>query len=293
MIELNWAGLINPSSSILCASNFTTSKLFIFNVDIKTRSREIKKEISTNSRPTVMYQMNDDHILVGTEAGNLEVHALWTVGENTLKATINAHPDSQYGITVITPLVSPSELITNERAVGEDGANFIVTAAGDQKVFKIWKTVFTAFNFDMQMHIMIHTSLDNGIHYMLQTGPAQFVCCDNTNVLKFYDFVDNAALHEKQETEKENKAFADLVTAAFNECDVDRSGYLDIEEIKPMCISLIKKFHNDVNMDEKVMLQRMFDWFDQDGSGMISFHEFKVQMMRAFILKKLPDEILQ
>lgn len=201
MIELNWVGLINPSSSILCASNFTTSKLFIFNVDIKTRSREIKKEISTNSRPTVMYQVNEEHLLVGTEAGTLEVHALWTSEATTLRGTINAHPDSSHGVTVIMPLVNPSELITNERAVGNEAAAFIVTAAGDQKAFKVWKVVGST---ELQMHIMIHTSLENGIHYMLQTDAAQFVCCDNTNVLKFYDFVDNAALHEKEETEKEN-----------------------------------------------------------------------------------------
>jgi Ca2+-binding EF-hand superfamily protein len=38
--------------------------------------------------------------------------------------------------------------------------------------------------------------------------------------------------------------FAGLVDAAFKECDKDKSGFLDIEEVKPMCISLIKKFHD-------------------------------------------------
>jgi len=40
------------------------------------------------------------------------------------------------------------------------------------------------------------------------------------------------------------------------------------------------------------MLKRMFVWLDQDGSGVISYHEFKVQMMRAYTNKRLPDEIL-
>lgn len=277
--------MINPSSSILCVSNFTTSQVFIFNVDIKLRSREIKKEISTQHKPTAIYQFNDDYLLVGTDSGNLEVHELWNSEATAPKAVINAHPDSAYGVTVIMPLVNPSELITGH---SDRNGNFIVTAAGDQKAFKIWKVVGT----ELQMHITIQTSMDNGIHHMLQTDSARFVCCDNTNVLKFYDFVDMAAIAEKEQTERENQAFADLVTAAFKECDVDNSGFLDIEEVKPMCISLIKKFHSDATQDEKVMLQRMFDWLDQDGSGQVSFHEFKVQMMRSFIYKKLPDEIL-
>lgn len=195
MIELNWKGLINPSSSIICVSNFSTSKVFIFNVDIKTRSREIKKEISTNSRPTTLYQLDEDHLLVGTESGRLEVHSLWTSETHTLRNTIDAHPGTIHGVTVILPLVNPSELITNER---DSDSKFIVTAAGDNKAFKIWKVV-TNPNGDLslQMHITIETSLDKGIHFIEQTDSAQFVCCDTTNVLKFYDFIDKAALKEK------------------------------------------------------------------------------------------------
>jgi len=55
MIELKWKGLINQSSVMLCISNFLCSKIFICNVDIKTRSRDIKFTISTTSKPTCMY----------------------------------------------------------------------------------------------------------------------------------------------------------------------------------------------------------------------------------------------
>lgn len=51
------------------------------------------------------------------------------------------------------------------------------------------------------MHIKIETTLTNGIHFMLQTDAAQLVCCDNTNILKFYDFVDKLALKEKEEND--------------------------------------------------------------------------------------------
>lgn len=40
---------------MLAVSNFTNSMILICNVDIKTRSREIKKEIQTESNPTYMY----------------------------------------------------------------------------------------------------------------------------------------------------------------------------------------------------------------------------------------------
>jgi Ca2+-binding EF-hand superfamily protein len=41
------------------------------------------------------------------------------------------------------------------------------------------------------------------------------------------------------------------------------------------------------------MLEKMFAWLDSDGSGRVSFHEFKVQMMRSYIKKALPEELLQ
>jgi hypothetical protein len=37
-----------------------------------------------------------------------------------------------------------------------------------------------------------------------------------------------------------------LVSAAFREADQDNSGFLDIEEVKPMCLSLIKKFGGEI-----------------------------------------------
>jgi Ca2+-binding EF-hand superfamily protein len=86
------------------------------------------------------------------------------------------------------------------------------------------------------------------------------------------------------------------VSAAFREADGDNSGYLDIEEVKPMCLSLIKKFGGSVNSgpaEEAAMLEKMFAWLDSDGSGRVSFHEFKVQMMRSYIKKALPEELLQ
>jgi hypothetical protein len=71
---------------------------------------------------------------------------------------------------------------------------------------------------------------------MLQTDSTQLVCCDNTTVLKFYDFVDRQETRRKEDHEKGIKQFSDLVSAAFRECDKDNSGYLDIVEVTPMCL---------------------------------------------------------
>lgn len=291
MIEIKWKGLINQSSTMLAVSNFINQKILICNVDIKTRSREIKKEIPTESSPTCMFQINEDYLLVGTMTGRLELRSIDTTD---LKRTIDAHPGSVHGITVIMPLVDPSELITNERASDSQDCNYIVTAVGDQKAFKIWRIMRSNGDIDLHMHIKIETTLANGIHFMLQTDAAQLVCCDNTNVLKFYDFVDKLALKEKEENDKDIKKFSELVSAAFREADGDNSGYLDIEEVKPMCLSLIKKFGGSVlPSEEAVVLEKMFAWLDSDGSGRVSFHEFKVQMMRSYIKKALPEELLQ
>lgn len=100
MIELNWKGLINQSSAMLCISNFKESMILICNVDIKSRSREIKKELTISARPTFMYQINKDFLCVGTEIGNLEIFAI-NAHEPLIvqKKTIVAHPGSCYGVT--------------------------------------------------------------------------------------------------------------------------------------------------------------------------------------------------
>ena len=130
---------------------------------------------------------------------------MWSI-ENINKNIYDAHPGSLYGITAIVPLFKPSELITNERpnAMGGESADstFIVTAAGDKVTFKIWKIAKSGNEIDLQMHIKVDTKIPTGIHYVLQTSPTQIVCCNDSNVLKFYDFVDKVALRDKEDNEK-------------------------------------------------------------------------------------------
>ena len=60
-----------------------------------------------------------------------------------------------------------------------------------------------------------------------------------------------------------------------------------------MCISLYEKFGSAKSdeEDQDDLLDKMFNWLDADNSGKVTFHEFKVQMMRAFVKRSLPDEL--
>ena len=72
------------------------------------------------------------------------------------------------------------------------------------------------------------------------------MCVNHEKTLKFYDFVDKAAQAEKKQLEEDTARFSVLVGEAFKEADADGNGWLDLDEIKPMCESLIKSFGEDL-----------------------------------------------
>ena len=43
---------------------------------------------------------------------------------------------------------------------------------------------------------------------------------------------------------------------------------------------------------KEILLEKMFDWLDTDNSGKVTFFEFKVALMRAYIKRSLPEELL-
>ena len=109
----------------------------------------------------------------------------------------------------------------------------------------------------------------------------------------FYDFVDKTAQMEKEEMEKMTLEFSSLVEEAFREADSDGNGWLDLEECKPMCESLIRSFGESLSEAQKeILLDKMFDWLDNDNSGKVTFFEFKVALMRSYIKRSLPEELL-
>ena len=76
----------------------------------------------------------------------------------------------------------------------------------------------------------------------MQTSASQLVGVNHDKTLMFYDFVDKTAQSEKEEMDRMTEEFAGLVEAAFREADADGNGWLDLDECKPMCDSLIRSF---------------------------------------------------
>ena len=73
MIELKTSALIQSSSTMLAVSCFNNKQVLICNVDIKTRSKSIRHKIDNKQNPTFLYQIDENHLLVGTLAGKFEI----------------------------------------------------------------------------------------------------------------------------------------------------------------------------------------------------------------------------
>lgn len=80
---------------------------------------------------------------------------------------MQAHADSEAGISQIVELKNPGSLIT--RSTEETSKRFLVSTAFDKPEFKIW--TFDADKMQLEPHIMIRTSFTNGIRYVLETSP--------------------------------------------------------------------------------------------------------------------------
>ena len=303
MIELHTKALLQTSSTILAVSCFKNKQVLIVNVDIKTRSKTIRHKIANKQSPTYLYQIDEDHLLVGTLGGKFELWFIGVDGNNeppSLKMVMDAHPGSQEGVSQIVRLVDPSPMITGDK-VG-DKCQFLVSTAADQPEILIWRLqVSSAGNgqaassqtVNMKVHIQIKTSFVEGLKFIVQTSPTQLVGVNHDKKLMFYDFVDKSAQVEKEEMERMTTEFSALVEEAFREADSDGNGWLDLDECKPMCESLIKSFGESLSETQKeVLAQKMFNWLDTDNSGKVTFFEFKVALMRAYIKRSLPEELL-
>lgn len=72
MIELIFDLKNQPSSTVLCFSNYNDKSIIIAVVDLKTRRKHIMKSYRSENRPTFLYQINEYNLLVGTEGGKIE-----------------------------------------------------------------------------------------------------------------------------------------------------------------------------------------------------------------------------
>ena len=107
-------------------------------VDLKTRRKNNVKQFKLSNKPTKLYQIDENNILVGTEGGKIE-H--WQVDDQVCKKIYDAHPESSEGISSILELKTKSELLRGEMWNEDAELEFklIATASRGAKEFRLWK----------------------------------------------------------------------------------------------------------------------------------------------------------
>ena len=82
MIELEWKhSFIQPSSTVLCNTNYNDSSVIVVGIDLKTRRKQIFKTYKCQQKPSFLYQSDQSNILVGTEGGFIEQ---WSIESDKL-----------------------------------------------------------------------------------------------------------------------------------------------------------------------------------------------------------------
>lgn len=112
------------------------------------------------NKPTRLYQIDANNLLIGTEKGKIE-H--WSFSEKACKKVYDAHPESDAGISEILELKTQSELLRGP----EGNFKLIATSSAGAKEFRLWKLDLTACT--LQPYLKIETTLTNGIKYLLET----------------------------------------------------------------------------------------------------------------------------
>ena len=151
------------------------------------RRQNLVKTFHLQNKPTRLYQIDENNILVGTEGGKIE-H--WVFNESACKHTYDAHPESEAGISAIIELNTTSPLLR-----GEVGGDFklIATASEGAKEFRVWKLAKGI----LTPYLKIETTFTDGIKYLLETQDTQLVAA-NEQTIKFYDFIDKNDKDAKQ-----------------------------------------------------------------------------------------------
>lgn len=134
MIELRYKLQNQASSTVLCFSNYNESQILLAIVDLKTRRKNIIKTFKNQKRPTYLFQIDEQNLLVGTEGGLIE-H--WSIETDQLMSTFEAHTMSEEGISYILDLKTQSYLLWGDQ-VPTEGTSLLATASLGTNEFRIW-----------------------------------------------------------------------------------------------------------------------------------------------------------
>lgn len=206
MIEIKWNhSVIQSSATVLCFSVYKESIVNIAIVDLKTRRKNNVKQFKLTNKPTKLYQIDENNILVGTEGGKIE-H--WQVDECVCKKIYDAHPESAEGISAIVELKTKSALLRGEIWQDDVEPEFklLATSSFGAKEFRLWK-LSNAMK-TLHPYLKIETTIVGGIKFLLETQDTQIVAA-NSKCIKFYDFIDK---NDKEANEKQRKSLEDQNT---------------------------------------------------------------------------------
>ena len=125
MIEIKWTlTLIQSSATVLVVSNYNESFVYITSIDLKMRRQTQLHRYHTSNKPTKLYPIDTENLLIGTEGGKIE-H--WVYAEKACKKIYEAHPESDAGISAIIELKTQNELLRGSS--GDDSFRLIATAS--------------------------------------------------------------------------------------------------------------------------------------------------------------------
>ena len=97
MIEISWnQSVIQSSATVLCFSNYREAFVLIAIFDIKTSRKNNLKTFKLTNKPTKLFQIDENNLLVGTEHGKIE-H--WVIDEGVCKKIYDAHPEPDAGVS--------------------------------------------------------------------------------------------------------------------------------------------------------------------------------------------------
>ena len=163
MIEIKWTlNIIQSSATVLAVSNFNESFVYITIIDLKMRRQQQINRYQTTNKPTKLYQIDDNNLLVGTEGGKIE-H--WVFADKACKKIYDAHPESTAGISEILELKTQNELLRGTS--DDDSFKLIATSSEGASQFRLWK--LNLQNQELSPYLKIETTFTNGIKYLLET----------------------------------------------------------------------------------------------------------------------------
>lgn len=137
MIDFKWThSVIQTSATVLCLSNYKEQLVNIAIIDLKTRRKNIVKTFKLSNRPTFLFQVDDNNLLIGTEEGKIEQ---WLIDNGVCDHIYDAHPESEAGISVIKYVQSQSPLLRGQEPADGKQFNLVVTASAGTSYFSIWK----------------------------------------------------------------------------------------------------------------------------------------------------------